>query len=61
MVQLNQKLNPTQARQGSPRRSSFRVLIGSLILSLVAAVALYTAFWTSAPIEERGVQQGPAP
>ncbi len=45
MALMKRQISPTDARQGSPRRMNLRVLIGSLVLALVAAAALYTAFF----------------
>lgn len=56
MVQLKQRLNPTEARQGSPRRMNLRVLVGSLVLALLAGLFLYATFISPTPIET-GLQQ----
>jgi hypothetical protein len=40
-------LTTTEARQASPRKLNFRVLIGSLLLAAVAAMILYAAFYGS--------------
>ena len=38
-------LTPTEARQASPRKMNFVVLIASLSLAVVAAVVLYAIFY----------------
>lgn len=38
-------LTPTEARQATPTRSTFRVLILSLFLAVFAAGAIYYAFY----------------
>ncbi|MFN3625296.1 MAG: hypothetical protein ACK4TP_14680 [Hyphomicrobium sp.] len=38
-------LTPTEARQASPRRLNFRVLVTSLLLAVVAAGVLYALFY----------------
>jgi len=38
-------LTPTEARQGSPRRLNFRVLVTSLVMLLVVAGVLYAIFY----------------
>lgn len=57
MVQLKQRLTTGQARQGSPRRMNLRVLVGSLVLAIVAGVALYTVLGPAAKIESAPSQQ----
>jgi hypothetical protein len=49
MAQEKEVLTPTEARQASPRRLNFRVLVTSLLLALVAAVLVYSFFYTSTP------------
>jgi hypothetical protein len=36
----------TEARQASPRKTNFRVLVVSLILAFIAAGVLYTYFYS---------------
>jgi hypothetical protein len=38
-------LTPTEARQASPRKLNFRVLVFSLLLAVGAGAFLYTAFF----------------
>ncbi|MBY0561175.1 hypothetical protein [Hyphomicrobium sp.] len=38
-------IDPTEARQASPRRTNFRVLLGSMALAVVVGVALVAGFW----------------
>lgn len=38
-------LTPTEARQASPRKLNFRVLIMSLLLAIGAGVVLYAVFF----------------
>lgn len=45
MHERQEVLTPTEARQGSPRRLNLRVLVTSLLIAVVAAVALYTVFY----------------
>jgi len=45
MDKAEKVLTPTEARQGSPRRLNFRVLTTSLLMALVAAIALYGVFY----------------
>jgi hypothetical protein len=45
MHEPQEVLTPTEARQASPRRLNFRVLLMSLVLALVVAAALYTVFY----------------
>jgi len=47
MQQPQEVLTPTEARQASSRRLNFRVLVGSLLMALVAAGALYALFYGS--------------
>ena len=42
-------LDPTEARQGSPRRMNLRVLIGSMVAAIVIGAVLVGAFWKSTP------------
>jgi len=48
MQQPQEVLTPTEARQGSPRRLNFRVLVGSLLIAVIAAAALYVLFYGGA-------------
>jgi len=45
MHERQEVLTTTEARQASPRRLNFRVLIASLLLAVVAAGALYGVFY----------------
>ncbi len=45
MAWMKARITPTDARQGSPGRTSLRVLIGSMLMALVLATVLYTAFY----------------
>lgn len=45
MREPQEVLTTTEARQASPRRLNFRVLVMSLVLAIVAGVALYTVFY----------------
>lgn len=45
MVQRTEVLTPTEARQASPRRLNFRVLVVSMTLALVVAAILYFAVY----------------
>ncbi len=42
-------LEPTEARQASPRKMNLRVLIGSMALAVVVGVILVTGFWRATP------------
>jgi preprotein translocase subunit SecY len=57
MAVLKSQITPTQARQGSPRRMNLRVLTGSLLLALVAAAVLYTAFFYQSSVTIPVTQQ----
>lgn len=57
MAQEREVLTPTEARQASPRRLNYRVLVTSLLLALVAAALVYSYFYSSTPVP---VQQPPA-
>jgi hypothetical protein len=39
-------LTPTESRQASPRRLNLRVLGGSMVLAVIAAVVLYAFVYT---------------
>lgn len=41
--------NPTEARQASSRKTNYRVLIASMVIAVVAAIALYVYFYSQAP------------
>jgi hypothetical protein len=56
MAKVSQKLTPTEARQGSPRRMNLRVLIGSLTLMLIAGLLFYV-MWPAAPEGASSQQQ----
>ncbi len=45
MTEPREVLNPTEARQGSPRRMNLVVLLVSLLLAVVAGVVLYGVFY----------------
>jgi hypothetical protein len=53
-------LTPTEARQASPRRTNFRVLIISMVLCVIAAGVLYYAVYAH-PRSEIGVPPAAAP
>lgn len=38
-------LSPTEARQASPRRLNFRVLVASLLMAVVVGAVLYAVFY----------------
>ncbi len=42
-------LDPTESRQGSPRKMNLRVLIFSLAIAAAAGIVLVSAFWRSTP------------
>ncbi len=42
-------IEPTEARQASPRKSNFRVLLGSMFLAIVVGVILVVGFWFRTP------------
>lgn len=42
-------VDPTDARQASPRKTNFRVLLASMALALVVGVVLVAAFWRTTP------------
>ncbi len=46
MHEKQEVLTPTEARQASPRKLNFRVLVGSLVIALVAGAVLYTMFYS---------------
>lgn len=48
MHERQEVLTPTEARQGSPRRLNLRVLITSLLMAVVVAIALYVLFYGGA-------------
>lgn len=50
MASEREVLTPTEARQASPRRLNFRVLVTSLLLALVAAAIVYTFFYSNTPV-----------
>jgi hypothetical protein len=54
-------LTPTEARQASPRRMNFRVLVVSLALLFVIGVALTAAFWGSAPQNDNPTPEASPP
>ena len=42
-------LDPTEARQASPRKMNFRVLLASMALAVVVGVVLVANFWNETP------------
>lgn len=52
MSQREQHISTTDARQASPRKTNFRVLVGSLVLCAVAAVALYFAYMQGPVVDQ---------
>lgn len=38
-------INPTDARQATPQRMNYRVLVRSLLIALVAAAVVYAYFY----------------
>ena len=42
-------IDPTEARQASPRKMNLRVLIGSMVLAIVIGVVLIGGFWHETP------------
>ena len=42
-------LDPTEARQASPRKMNFRVLLVSMALAVVVGVVLVANFWNQTP------------
>jgi cytochrome c-type biogenesis protein CcmH/NrfG len=54
-----QVLTPTEARQASPRRLNFRVLVVSMVLAIAVAAILYYAVY-SHPNSAIGVPDEPA-
>lgn len=52
-------LNPTQARQASPRMGNFRVLVVSLAVLAAVGIALTAAYWGTA-VEDHAIPSGPA-
>lgn len=42
-------INPTEARQGTPQQTNYRVLTRSLLIALVAAIVLYAVFYMMTP------------
>jgi len=47
MHERQEVLTPTEARQASPRRLNFRVLVASLIIAVLVAAGLYTLYYGS--------------
>jgi hypothetical protein len=58
-------LTPTEARQASPRRLNFHVLVWSMALAVIAAAALYYAVYApQSPVvlpKEQPATSAPAP
>jgi hypothetical protein len=42
-------LPPTDARQASPRKMNFRVLLASMALAVAAGIVLLVGFWRATP------------
>lgn len=59
MVERAQVLTPTEARQASPRRLNFRVLIVSMFIAIAAAAMIYYAIYAH-PRSAIGVPEQPA-
>jgi uncharacterized membrane protein YbhN (UPF0104 family) len=45
MVERQEVLTPTEARQASPKRTNLRVLATSLVMAVVVAAVLYAVFY----------------
>jgi hypothetical protein len=58
-------LTPTEARQASPRRMNFHVLVWSMVLVVIAAAVLYYAIYApQSPValpKEQPATSAPAP
>ncbi len=60
-------LEPTDARQASPRKMNLRVLFASLTLAAVAGIVLVAGFWNTTPTSMdyssggKLSEQGPTP
>jgi hypothetical protein len=60
-------LESTDARQASPRKMNFRVLLGSLTLAAIVGIVLVAGFWSATPTSMdyssggKLSQQGPTP
>ena len=50
-------LTPTEARQGSPRRTNLRVLVTSLVIIGALGLALTAAYWGTA-VENHAIPSG---
>jgi hypothetical protein len=61
MAQKAPVLTPTEARQASPRRLNFRVLVFSMALAVVVAAMLYYAIYADPPSPIDVPSQPPAP
>lgn len=42
-------LSPTEARQATPQRTNYRVLMRSLLIAVIAAVLVYAFFYMQTP------------
>ncbi|CCB67370.1 MULTISPECIES: hypothetical protein [unclassified Hyphomicrobium] len=42
-------IEPTDARQASPRKTNFRVLLASMALAVAVGVVLVVGFWRATP------------
>jgi hypothetical protein len=49
MAQEREVLTTSEARQASPRKLNYRVLVTSLLLALVVAALLYSYFYANTP------------
>jgi hypothetical protein len=58
-------LTPTEARQASPRRMNFHVLVWSMVLAVIAAAVLYYSIYApqspAALPKEQPATSAPAP
>lgn len=61
MAGIKEQINTTDARQGSPRRMNFRVLLGSLVLALLAAFALYAGYSQGPRVEQPAQEKSQNP
>jgi len=43
-------ITPTDARQASPQKANYRVLVRSLLIALVAAAVVYAYFYSQTPL-----------
>ena len=52
MANIQERINTSDVRQGSPRKMNFGVLLGSLSLVLLAALALYIGYSQGPRVEQ---------